>query len=569
MTTLIGKNSCGKSNILRALKFFFTASARSASLDDVCKFPDDDGTWVECTFDNLTDSEREEWPDKYLRADGSVKIRRTVTVDGDRLRTTLHGYTQRPAAPWLQEDYADYADVERWNELGIDVAEYAELGRRGGVTREAFKNFCAEYVRRHADELEMVEELSETELRGRQSTAANLLPHFIFVPAVGEIVSVIYGRQTSLLNEIVTAVIEIGKSNPLYETAQVGLSAATELVNPSPQRLQTLTSIEQDLEQKLQSWPGTKVTIRTEIADLAKILVDGLVLAVDDGHDTNLADKGDGIQRQILFRVFQLYADFKAQRGIFAPTDGVPVADRRSSIVAFEEPELFLHPQAQEQFYDDLLTVSETDQVFLSTHSSFLVRLEHAEGIHIVRRPSPTSPTKITSADADWLDAGDRQRLKEIELCSGEISKVFFADRVIVTEGPEDVIYLVGTAKHHADCMNRQVTVVQVGGKPRIPPMQKVLNAFRIPYVVACDRDPGNSSSEEKSRDIEALVNAANNGHDVIASVEHFDPELPHECHGEEPPTGNKPYNAMVFITTETPTDEFIEKVKSLYSMMN
>ncbi len=58
------------------------------------------------------------------------------------------------------------------------------------------------------------------------------------------------------------------------------------------------------------------------MADLkttSHVLVAGLVLGVDDGNDTDLADKGDGIQRQILFRVFQLYADFRAQRGVFKP----------------------------------------------------------------------------------------------------------------------------------------------------------------------------------------------------------------------------------------------------------
>jgi len=565
LTTFVGKNSCGKSNILRALLFFFTASAKSAIVEDLCKFADDAGTWVECTFGNLADPEKAELG-KYVWHDQTIRVRRTLYLDGDRCVTKLHGYLQRPTEAWLQDDYADYADMGKWTALGIDVAQYAAIGAKGKLTKDGFKEFQQKYIAQNAATVTFCETMSETEFKGRQSTAASVLPHFIFVPAVGDIVSVIYGKQSSLLNEMVAAVIETGKTHPEYAAAQVSLSAAQDFVNPSPKRLGKLTLIEEYLAEKLKSWPGTKVTIRTEVDDLAKILVAGLVLGVDDGTDTDLADKGDGIQRQILFRVFQLYADFRAQRGVFKPDEGAPSADRGPNIIAFEEPELFLHPQAQEQFFDDLVTVSAGDQVLLSTHSSFLVRLEHADGLHIVRRPTQNAPTEFKTADHAWIDASDRQRLKEINLCSGDVSKVFFADRVVITEGQEDVIYIVGTAApHHADCLDRRVTVVEVGGKERIPSLQKVLNAFGIPYTVACDLDPGNADSAKNSARILALVEEAKLKHGPIATVEHFDPDIPTVCRGGPPPPGEKPFNALVLIRDGKPTDAFAARVKSLF----
>ena len=564
LTTFVGKNSCGKSNILRALQFFFKASAKSAIVEDLCKFADDGGTWVECTFGNLTDREKEELG-KYVRHDQTIRVRRTLYLDGDRCVTKLHGYVQRPTEAWLQDDYPDYADMEKWQALGIDVAQYAEIGARGRLTRAGFKEFQEKYISQNAATLTFSEAMSETEFKGRQSTAASVLPHFIFVPAVGDIVSVIYGKQSSLLNEMVAAVIETAKTYPEYAEAQASLSAAQDFVNPSSKRLAKLTLIEQDLAEKLKSWPGTKVSIRTEVDDLAKILVAGLVLGVDDGNDTDLADKGDGIQRQILFRVFQLYADFRAQRGVFKPDEGEPPADRGPNIIVFEEPELFLHPQAQEQFFDDLVTVSAGDQVLLSTHSSFLVRLDHADGLHIVRRSTQNAPTEFKTADPTWIDARDRQRLKEIDLCSGDVSKVFFADRVVITEGQEDVIYIVGTARDHADCLDRRVTVVEVGGKKRIPSLQKVLNAFGIPYTVACDLDPGNEDSASTSERIAALVEDAKQKHGPIATLEQFDPDIPAVCHGGPPPPGEKPFNALLLIRDGKPTDAFAARVKSLY----
>ncbi|MCH7840303.1 MAG: AAA family ATPase, partial [Planctomycetes bacterium] len=271
LTTFVGKNSCGKSNILRALQFFFKASPKSAIVEDLCKFADDAGTWVECTFGDLVDREKEELG-KYVRHDETIRVRRTLYLDGDRCVTKLHGYVQCPTEEWLQDDYPDYADMEKWTALGIDVTQYAEIGARGKLTKAGFKEFQEKYIAQNAATLEFSESMSETEFKGRQSTAARLLPHFIFVPAVGDIAGVIYGKQSSLLNEMVAAVIETAKTDPEYVAAQVSLSEAQDFVNPSPKRLGKLTLIEQDLADRLKSWPGTTVTIRTEVDDLARLL---------------------------------------------------------------------------------------------------------------------------------------------------------------------------------------------------------------------------------------------------------------------------------------------------------
>ena len=86
--------------------------------------------------------------------------------------------------------------MERWAELGVNVEEYAALGRQGKLTEDGFKAFRQAYIAGNAGNIQFVEELSPTEFKGRQSTPSNALPHFIFVPAVGDIVSVIYGKQS-------------------------------------------------------------------------------------------------------------------------------------------------------------------------------------------------------------------------------------------------------------------------------------------------------------------------------------------------------------------------------------
>lgn len=562
LTTFVGKNSVGKSNLLKALQFFFTFTAKGADARDRSRFAaEGEPTWVECTFDSLSVAELANFA-KYRLPDASLMVRRTLDIDGTSVTTALRGYVAVATDPWLAEDYEGYANTARWAEIGVNPLDYAPAGARGGITRQTFNAFREAYIAKHPDRVTWRVQLADTAFQGRESTAAVALPHFIYVPSVGDIVPVIYGKQASLMNQVVASVVDSAKGLPEYVQAQRSLVDAQDFVNPSIRRLPRLRAIEQHLEAALASWPNTRVTIRTEVPDLAELLVTNLVIHIDDGTDGDLSQKGDGMQRQVLFQVFRLYADFKGLRGLFAPAEGA-AAERRPAIVAFEEPELFLHPQAQEQFYDDLLTVSATDQVVLSTHSVHLVRVDAIDGVHILRKASADAPTRIVGVGKDLLAPDEYDRLKEVNLLNAEVSKVFFADKVIIVEGPEDAIYLLKTAADHARCLERRVTIVVTNAKGSIPTMQRVLHRIQVPYVAVVDEDPGNAVSAGLTRKVrEAAAEGAGAG--LGAQCELFSPCLPSVCRGAAAPTVDKPFEAHRFMHDSRPTPEFIERVKSM-----
>ena len=567
LTTLIGKNSVGKSNLLAAIRFFFSASAKSCSSDDICQFTEDTDAWVEATFSHLNDSEKEDLA-KYLLHDGSIRIRRSISIAPDgQVTAVLNGYLESPDEEWLQDNYEGYNDQTRWSELGIDVWEYADKSKSGKITKDAFKQFTQSYISAHSADLQFNQTLSTTEFRGRQSSATASLPHIIFVPAIGDVSSVVYGLKSSLLNQIVGATIGAAQDLPEFITAQASLNAAQEFVNPSSHRLAMLTKIERQLEEQLRIWPDTKCTIRTELESLADLLTGGLKLVINDGSDSDLPRTGSGIQRQVLFQVFRMFADFRAKRGIFEDADETPSTDSRSSIIVFEEPELFLHPQAQEAFYDDLLKVSESDQVFLSTHSNYLIRLDNANGLHILRRETPASPTTIVTAPKDWMSSDVRKRLKELNLFTSDVSKVFFADRVVILEGQEDIIYVVKTATDHEDCFDRRVSIIQAFGKGNIPKIQRILNAFCIPYIAVYDKDPDNPPSERITAQIVELVNEGQKTNPQVR-IEEFDPTLPAVCQGAI--LSKKKDNVMEawrFMNEDKPTEEFCMRIANIFKL--
>ena len=91
-------------------------------------------------------------------------------------------------------------------------------------------------------------------------------------------------------------------------------------------------------------------------------------VTVHDGFVENkLREKGTGMQRAVALAMIQVYARHLAKH----PTD----LDKIQPIFFFiDEPEICLHPRAQKQLVDALVAVSEKQQIFIATHSPYLLR---------------------------------------------------------------------------------------------------------------------------------------------------------------------------------------------------
>lgn len=89
-------------------------------------------------------------------------------------------------------------------------------------------------------------------------------------------------------------------------------------------------------------------------------------LHVDDGAgETPIDGKGTGMQRAIALGIIQLYARSAALIDEDNPT---PL------ILMLDEPETWLHPSAQLKLGEALSKIGEREQVFIITHSPYLIR---------------------------------------------------------------------------------------------------------------------------------------------------------------------------------------------------
>ena len=243
--------------------------------------------------------------------------------------------------------------------------------------------------------------------------------------------------------------------------------------------------------------PNTKVVIEIVTPELIDLFKDTIV-NIDDSLPTSIDSKGHGLQRALVFAYIRAYAKFigdteKSQgRGpLFS-----------NFILAIEEPELYWHPNGQRKMLDVLEEISKTDQVIICTHSNFFVNMHNYQNIAIIKRKN-NGPTRLCQYRGDIFNTEDtksQKRLKKIFRCLSLFdlsrSEMFFAKKVILVEGDTEKFIIqfcsseLNNFNTKYDLSANNICVVECGGKYNIHIFMRVLNRFKIPYIVLHDLDP-------------------------------------------------------------------------------
>lgn len=88
----------------------------------------------------------------------------------------------------------------------------------------------------------------------------------------------------------------------------------------------------------------------------------GSINLTENGIETPSSEKGNGMQRALAFSLIQVYASIN-------PKDNNPPL-----IFAIDEPETYMHPRAQNKLLESLEELSSKSQIFITTHSPYLLK---------------------------------------------------------------------------------------------------------------------------------------------------------------------------------------------------
>jgi len=503
LTTLIGPNNHGKSNVLRALEFGLSTSAKLSEQDFfVFRESGDDSVWVELTFHDLTEQERKTF-EKYVLSDGTICLRKTAQLRDGKIEIAYNGYVEIPGEDWLNPDRAkDYTSKEKIANTPLQnyVAENIRL------TIEIIQKAQRQYINEHKNEIKFTKQLESGPLLGQKNVAGGILPDFFLIPAVSELSDEIQVKSTTTFGRLLGRTVrEMAERDPKLAEAYANVKHAIQSLNERSEESKeknSLAQLEELIMEEMKLW-NTKVNIELEPPEIERLFELGTKIYLDDGVKTDPVRKGHGLQRSMIFSLFQVWANLLMQdKRAKSEEAQTPRAQSESVIFAVEEPELFLHPHAQRKLYKSLreITNSPDHQIFLCTHSPHFISLDHPEEVAIIAKQSVEQGSYVRQCTKELFKGENlverKRRFNMVHWINPERAEMFFAKKVVFVEGETEKVSFPFIAQKMG-VYDPEISFIDCGSKFNLPLYIEIANAFDIPYVVIHDEDPLPESLEE------------------------------------------------------------------------
>lgn len=244
----------------------------------------------------------------------------------------------------------------------------------------------------------------------------------------------------------------------------------------------------------------------------------------------DLSELGEGARNLILIALLKSFAkNFKNNGGAL------------SGILALEEPELFLHPQARRHLFKELRGLAEEGmQVIISTHSDSFIDTEYFDEIGRVVKVEDEenegklhTQLKICSKEnlvKKCIETGVPESKVSLEnitefyktTSNYRLNEGFFSRCLILVEGEtEEMAFSELLRELDIDCDSMGISIIAVNGKNQIPKYWRLYSQFDIPIIVVIDDDNDESSNKNIAACFgieEPEIVAGNDGIKVIES---------------------------------------------------
>ncbi|MED7818419.1 MULTISPECIES: AAA family ATPase [unclassified Francisella] len=560
---IIGQNNHGKSNLLSSVLFFF-GEIKQQDLDFYSGSAE---LFVEIQFGDLDESDKTTFK-KYLTSEGKIIVRKTAFLGGS---FEYKGYIENPLDDWLQEANAS-AYTKR--ELASSLPLHPYIPDSGRINKQDIVDAQNKYIQNNRENIQFTFELETTNFLGLKSVAKGIFGEVYFIPALKEASDDFSSKDSTIFGKMYADVVaSMSEHNNDWKETKERLRQLFSTLNKkdhegksNSERPKQLCDFEQELTNELVAW-GTKVDIEVTAPDIENVFKANTQVWVDDGVRTDIKRKGHGLQRALTVALIQVVA----KKALAESKSSEEQGNRKSSnsrYFIFEEPELYLHPQAQRSLFDSFVSLSESgSQVILCTHSSSLIDVERYKSIYIATKDNEERGTKVKQCTEDLFEGDSKKDFNLSYWINPDRGELFFASKVVLLEGATEKTVFPLLAKT-LGVFRYEYTLIDCGSKDSIPLYIKLMNKFSIPYIVVYDRD----HQAHKKKDAIASANqSTQNIIDIIDANIGTSVVLENDIEEELglPKGGNsKPYVALSMITSKdfkiSPRME--SKIKEIYS---
>lgn len=247
-----------------------------------------------------------------------------------------------------------------------------------------------------------------------------------------------FDQSEMVVRREAAAAVRRAWSSPDYQQAEETLNRiVSEALQPLQDRV---------LEGVRKFLPDVKaVSIRSNSSASRRLTSPEIEIGIDDGQETALSTKGDGVQSLVAISLVRTLARQSPEL---------------TYVLAVEEPEAHLHPGAIHKLREVLDELAERDQVILTTHNSILVRRDDPRA-NILVYNNAAAPAKSLQQVRDSLG---------IRIPDNMTS----ADVILLVEGSHDAVLLDYVLRSRNSDLARALTdgrlqVRDAGGATNVP----------------------------------------------------------------------------------------------------
>lgn len=565
-TFLIGANNAGKSSILKALQYLL-GDKKKMDIDDFCCFRNeynekeqvDNKVIITAEFSNLNE-ESLEWKgfnlhrlfrnDDFEKDGYSIFYRKTFYDNGKceiEMKQNIISF---------KEKYAKCKNIQDYIDAGVSASIFEEILPNISKSKNLGKNEI------HALKEEGIEELFDLDNStewfenpgGISQNVSSKLPKFLLIEdkTQGDELS---GTSGALMTTLKQLFDDIREESENFKQAQHYLDQLAQELNPNDENsdfailLRELNNVVGDV------FPDTSFMAQANLSNANEVIKPKFDVQLGSNIHTSVNNQGAGVVRSAIFAMLRyrnMRENKKKQQGEYI----------RPLLIAFEEPEIYLHPQAAKQMKETIynLSIQENNQIICTTHSPYMINLSketnqilntfslisseiELEGKKVEIEQVIINPFNISSAFQSLIGE-DKSYIKMLLKVDDSIAKVFFVKNVLIVEGDTEEIVFRETIARMPEKLYKEFSynweIVRARGKATIISLIKYFKAMGIIPHVMHDRDAYTPKAALLNK---SIYEALKDGSRLYVLEECMEDFL-----GYTPPSNEKPYKAYQFI---------------------
>ncbi len=408
-----------------------------------------------------------------------------------------------PQIDWLNDTNPNKTKLKVWwkEDLKIGDHDFKSLFDDIETVPDlvTFKNLVERFWIDHADEIMVMHHESPEKILGWANKLKGNLPKLIYMPAIRHVHEEVKVAKTNPFGMLFNWLLgDIPKTHMDELQKQID-QAIDDVFSQSTEGAageHRIDMVRDTLNQFIQEQFDINIDFEFSPPKIDDLLGGTVNIIGDDGFRSPIQEKGQGVQRSIMFSILRTYCEHREE---------LEKTGKRNNIFAIEEPEICLHPAIKRATYRLLRNLSEgDDQVVYSTHDGYFVDVRFFDEVRVLRRTEQATgkwETRVWHFPIEHLilDAKNRYNVETTPDSLRENfarfydpakNEGFFAKKVILVEGPteENALPIYFRALGY-DVDQEQVAIINAGSVQHIDFLFIMLNELGIPCYVIFDGD--------------------------------------------------------------------------------